>query len=168
MRYRLAAAPLLAMLALTACKKEPQTPADVNREIAAMPKPKPGLYRVETKLIKFDMPGMPAQAQDRIKQVFAAQAAREVCVSKAEADQGYEGMTRKLAEGNCKFDRFDLSGSKLDAAMSCVTGKNMKADVLITGDVSSEGSKMTTTVRQSGGTVVSESAMSRTGDCAAG
>lgn len=163
----LLAAPLLAALALGACKKEPQSQAEVKQEIAALPKPKPGLYRVETKLVTFDMPGMPAQAQAQIKQVFAAQTGREVCVSKAEADEGYEGMTKKLAEGNCSFDTFDLSGSSLDAKLTCVTGKETKAEVLIKGDVSAEGSKMTTTVQQAGGKIVTESTMARTADCPA-
>lgn len=172
MRFTIVAAPLLAVLALTACKDEPKTVAEVKQEMASMPKPKPGLYRSTSKLISFEMPGMPQAQQDQLKQVFSQAQARDFCLTKAEADKGYEEMTKKLAEGNCKYDKFEASGSSLDAKLTCETGKDMKAVVAMKGDVTTEASKMTMTIEQSAPQLqgksmkmVAEVASTRVGDC---
>lgn len=166
------AAPLVAALALTGCKDEPKTADQVKQEMAAMPKPKPGLYRSTSKLISLEMPGMPQAQQDQLKQVFSQAQGRDFCLTKAEADKGYEEMTKKLAEGKCSYDKFEANGSNLDAKMSCETGKDMKATVAMKGDISAEGSKMTMTIEQSapqlaGKTmkITAEVASVRTGDC---
>lgn len=172
MRFITVAVPVLAALALTACKDEPKTADQVKQEMAQMPKPKPGLYRSTSKLINLEMPGMPQAQQDQLKQVFSEAQGRDFCLTKAEADKGYEEMTKKLAEGNCKYDKFEASGSSLDAKLTCETGKDMKAVVAMKGEVSTESSKMTMTVEQSapqlaGKTMkmTAEVASVRTGDC---
>lgn len=166
------AAPLIVGLALAGCKQEPKTADQVKEEIAQMPKPKPGNYRSTSKLISFEMPGMPQAQQDQLKQAFSQAQGRDFCLTKAEADKGYEEMTKKLAEGNCTYDKFEASGKNLDAKLTCSTGKDMKATVAMQGEVSEEGSKMTMTIEQSapqlaGKTMkmVAEVASTRTGDC---
>lgn len=172
MRFTIVAAPLFVALALTACKQEPKTADQVKKEIAAMPKPKPGLYRSNSKLVSFEMPGMPQAQQDQLKQVFSQAQGRDFCLTKAEADKGYEEMTKKLAEGNCTYDKFEASGSSLDAKLSCATGKDMKATVAMKGNVSAEGSQMTMTIEQSAPQLpgksmkmVADVSSTRVGDC---
>lgn len=172
MRFVILAAPLVAALALSACKDEPKTENQVKQEIAQMPKPKPGLYRSTSKLVSFDVPGMPKEQQDQFRQVFSQQTGRDFCLTKAEADKGYEEMTKKLAEGNCTYDKFEASGSTLDAKLSCATGKDMKADVAMKGTMSTESSQMTMTIAQSSPqlpgksmTITAEISSTRVGDC---
>jgi hypothetical protein len=172
MRSIVIAAPLLAVLALTACKDQPKTADQVKQEMAQMPKPKPGLYRSTSKLISFEVPGMPQQQQDQFKQIFSQQTGRDFCLTKAEAAKGYEEMTKKLAEGKCTYDKFEASGSSLDAKMSCETGKDMKATVAMKGTMSTESSQMTMTVEQSSPQlpgksmkITAEVASTRVGDC---
>lgn len=168
----LAAAPLVAVLALGACKDQPKTQEQVKQEIAQMPKPKPGLYRSTSKLTGFEVPGMPQAQQDQFKQVFSQAQGRDFCLTKAEADKGYEEMTKKIAEGDCTYDKFEASGSSLDAKMTCKTGQNMKATIEMKGTMSAEGSQMTMKVQQAAPqqpektmTITAEVASARVGDC---
>lgn len=171
--------PLVAALALTACGRDdkPKSEEEVKDAMANMVKPKPGLYRSTAKLISFEVPGMPPAQADRLKEVFSQQTGREVCLTKAEAEKGYEEMTKKLAaEGKCQYDRFDARGGTLDAQLSCETGKDMKATIGLKGTISEEGSEMRMTVEQkapnlpNGGAVKMEAEVSsqRIGDCPSG
>lgn len=170
------AVPLMAALTLSACNKadKPKSEDEVKTEIARMAKPMPGLYRSSSKVISFEMPGMPPAQAERMKQMFAtSQQSRDFCLTKAEADKGYEEMTKKLAEGNCTYDRFTTSGNSLDARLTCQNGKEMKASIEMKGTISEEGSRMTMSVDQAaphmpnGGAMkmVAEVVSQRIGDC---
>jgi len=172
MRFVIAAAPLLAALAFAGCKDEPKTADEVKERMAQMPKPKPGLYRSTSKIVSFEMPGMPPEQQEQLKQVFSQSQGRDFCLTKADADKGYEEMTKKLAEGNCSYDKFEANGGSLDARLSCTTGENMKAVIGMKGTMNPEGSQMTMTIEQSspqlaGKTMkmVADVSSVRTGDC---
>lgn len=170
--------PLVAALALTACGRDdkPKSEEEVKDAMANMVKPKPGLYRSTAKLVSFDVPGMPPAQSERLKEVFSQQQGRDFCLTKAEADKGYEEMTKKLAEGNCKYDRFDARGGTLDAKLSCQTGKDMTATIEMKGTIGEEGSQMHMKVNQAapqlpnGGAVKMEAevASQRIGDCPSG
>lgn len=169
--------PLVAALAISACGRDdkPKSEEEVKDAMANMVKPKPGMYRSTAKLVSFEVPGMPPAQAERLKQVFSQEQGRDVCLSKAEADKGYEEMTKKLAaQGKCRYDRFDARGGTLDAKLSCETGKDMHATIELKGTISEEGSRMRMQVEQAapnlpgGGKVkmVAEVASQRTGDCA--
>lgn len=167
--------PLAAAAFLAACDSgdAPKSEAEVTKEMANLERPTPGLYKSTSRLVSFDVPGMsPAQAE-RMKGMFStADDGREFCLTKEEAEKGFEEMTRKLAEGNCTYDRFKVSGGNLDAALTCETGKDMQASIEMKGTMGSEGSKMTMAVDQSapgvpGGNIkmVAEVVSQRVGDC---
>lgn len=167
--------PLAAAALLTACDSgnAPKSEAEVEKEMANLERPTPGLYRSTSQIVSFEVPGVsPAQAE-RMKGMFAtADEGREFCLTKEEADKGFEEMTRKLAEGNCTYDHFKASGGNLDAQLSCETGKDMKASIAMKGTVGADASRMTMAVDQSapgmpGGNVkiVAEVVSQRVGDC---
>lgn len=171
------ALPLAAAVLLAACDSgsdEPKSVQQVKAEMADMTKPRPGLYRSTSKIVSFEVPGMPAAQAEKMKQMFSTtQQGNEFCLTQQEADKGFEEMTKKLAEGNCTYDRFNADGGKLDAKLTCVTGEKMKASIEMKGTMGAEGSQMTMSVNQSppgmpaGGAVkmVAEVASKRVGDC---
>lgn len=166
--------PLMAALALAACGRDdkPKSEEEVQDAMANMVKPRPGLYRSTAKIVSFEVPGMPAAQAERLKEVFSQQG-RDFCLTKAEADKGYREMTRKLAEGNCAYDRFDARSGKLDAKLTCQTGKDMKATIEMKGTISAEGSQMRMNVVQAAPNDTSvkmevDIASQRTGDCPGG
>jgi len=151
----------------------PKNEEDVAREMANLDKPNPGLYRSTSQIVRFDVPGMSAEQTEQMKSMFAASdESREFCLTKDEAERGFEEMIRKLAEGNCIYDRFKVSGGKLDALLTCETGKDMQASIEMNGTMGREGSKMTMAVDQSapgvpGGSIkmAAEVVSQRIGDC---
>lgn len=168
--------PLAAAAFLTACDSadEPKSPKQVQKEMTGLDRPTPGLYRTTSKVVDFQVPGMaPAQAE-KMRGMFSTDGeGSEYCLTKEEADKGWEEATKKLAEGNCKYDRFEASGGKLDAKLSCETGKDMQSSIEMKGTMTSEGSQMTMAVDQSaaglpGGGIkmILEVASQRVGDCA--
>ncbi len=167
------ALPLLAALSLSACNKNEKSKGadEVKDEMSRMVKPRPGLYRSTSRLVSFDVPGLPPAEAARLKQAFStAEQGRNFCLTKEEAGKGQEQMLKKLAEGNCAYDRFDASGSRLDAKLTCQTGKDMKATIEMKGTISAEGSQMRMSVDQvaPGGKsvkMVAEVASQRVGDC---
>lgn len=165
-------AALVVTVALAGCDMadKPKSEDEVRDELSRMVKPQAGLYRSTSKLVSFDVPGMPPAQAERLKQMFSTQQAREFCLTKAQAEKGYEEMTKQLAQGNCKADRFTADGNTLDAKLTCETGKEMKATIEMNGTISEQGSQMKMTVNQNapGGrsiNMVAEVASQRVGDC---
>lgn len=165
---------LAAVLALSACNSadKPKSPDEVQDEIAQMTKPQPGLYRSTSTLVSLEMPGAPAEAVEAMRRMFSAQGGQEFCLTQAEADKGYEEMTRKLAQGNCTYDRFNANAGSLDAKLTCEVAEGARAVIEMQGTVSETGSKMTMRVNQSapgmpagGMTMVANVSSERVGDC---
>ena len=168
--------PLVAALALAGCGKaddKPKSEAEVKQAAAQLANPKPGMYRSTSKLVSFEVPGMAPAQSARLKEMFSTtQQGRDYCLTPEDAEKGFEAAMQKLPQGSCQYDRFNVSGAKLDAQMTCVTGKDMKALITLVGTVGEEGSQMRMSVNQSapGGQVggmkmVADVASQRTGDC---
>ncbi len=170
---------VLAAVSLAACNKTPsgapKSQDEVKAAVAQMARPRPGNYRSTIKLTSFEVPGMPAAQAERIKPMFASTAQdREFCLTPEQADKGYREMTDKLAQGHCKYDKFEVAGSTLDAKMSCEVGKGMTSTVAMKGTITAEGSQMQVQVSRDapgmpGGGVkmVTDVKSERIGECAA-
>ncbi|MBD3730497.1 MAG: DUF3617 domain-containing protein [Sphingomonadales bacterium] len=147
----------LACLALGACSKtpdKPQTQAEMASEAKELTKPTPGQYTSKAELIEFDVPGLPPEQADQMKKMFAGMGAQEqsYCLTKEQADEGFEEAVRKMGEADknmdCKFDRFKVEGSQLDAQMSCDAKGRGKATMTMTGTLESEKQVMEMHVAQ--------------------
>ncbi|WP_379920765.1 DUF3617 domain-containing protein [Erythrobacter sp. R86502] len=81
-------------------------------------KPQPGLYRSTVVMTGIDVPGLPPE----MKGHGAGQTVTtEDCLTQAEVDQGFEQLMKQGQNGECSYERFDLTGGKLDAVMVCKT-----------------------------------------------
>ena len=173
------AVPLLAGLVLAGCNAgdEPRSQQEAEEVARQMVKPRPGLYRSTSKLVSFEVPGMPPAQAEQMRQMFSTTAqGREYCLTPEEANQGMEGALKKLAEGQCSYDRFNADGEALDAKLTCKTGQDMTATIVMKGTMSAEGSQMKMEVEQSapgapggkGVKMAAEIASERIGDCPRG
>ncbi len=169
----------VAGLALAGCGQQSdgaQTQAQASasaKAIAQAMRPEPGQYRVTTKFTNISMPGLPPEAAAQAKKMFSSTGnVTEYCLTPQQASMGYEEMTKRAAQGKCTYERFSADGGKLDAAMTCETGRGMTAKMTMTGTFSTTGSNMTMVSQASvpgmpgggmhmEGTVVTE----RLGDC---
>lgn len=170
--------PVALALSLAACKKAeaPKTEAQVSEAAAQIAKPQAGQYRMTSKLVTFEVPGMPAAQQERFRQMFATAAqGSEYCLTPEQAEMGFQEAMKKLPQGKCTYDKFNVDGSKLDAQLSCETGKGMKAQIGMNGRVTTTGSNMEMTVNQAapagvptgGIKMVMQVETTRIGDCKA-
>ena len=164
-------------LALAACGSSgPKTEEQVRAEVAEMVKPRPGQYQTTVKVLNFEIPGIPKGKAEQFKAMFAsAGQSAGFCLTKEESEAGYKDFTKKLAQGDCTYDRFEASGGTLDAKLTCKTGKDMTAVIEMTGKMTAESSEMHMKMEQTGagplsakGTVKMDMEMSskRVGDCA--
>lgn len=150
MRLMLAAAPLAALI-LAGCGEdqgEPRTADEVLEVSKGLTKPKPGQYVSSAEVIEFSIPGLPAEQAERMKAMMGGMAGEETryCLTPAEADKGFEDAVRKMGEGsngmNCEFNRFDVSGSDLDAELACTGPQGMSATMKMDGTMAAESSSM--------------------------
>ena len=136
-------------LALAGCSKqadeaETQASAAAAAKAAAQAlRPEPGKYRVTTKFTKVSIPGLPPAAAANAGKMFSDGQTAEFCLTPAQANLGFEEMTKRAAQGKCTYDRFTAAGGKLDAAMTCQTGRGMTTKSQVSGTFSPTGSTMT-------------------------
>lgn len=140
---------LAATALLGACqqaKDEGKSPVEVKAEAAAagIAQPQPGQYRLVTKITDLTIPGMPPEMAAQAKGMFSATGQTvEYCLTPEDAAKGFEEMTRRSAEGNCTYERFSARDGKLDAAMTCQTGKGMVTKSEVSGTFTPTGSQLT-------------------------
>lgn len=145
------ALPLVAALALAACggteedvAGEELTSEQLAAETAGAETPRPGLYRTSQELVELDMPGMPEEMMGMMRSAFEEGAAEEstYCLTADEAENAREQMLTGMAESDCDISRYDMSGGRIDAAMSCPAGDGVSGDVTMNGTMDSEGADM--------------------------
>ena len=143
MRYGLVL-PLVAVLALAGCGSSEENAAE---EMAAAaedgPTPQAGQYRTTAELLEFNLPGAPAEMADMMRSAFSQGAAEgnTYCLTPEEAAaNSREDMLKNIAESDCTVNRFDMSGGRFEAALSCPTGEGVAGDVTMTGTMSETGS----------------------------
>jgi hypothetical protein len=140
----------LALVALAACNSGgPKSEEQVKEEIAKIEKPQPGQYKSSMKVTKFEIPGLGAKEAEAFKGLMAGTAQNQTyCITKEESEQGFKEMTKQFEKGKCTYERFDATGGRLDARMTCEVGAGMTSTVEIAGTTTSEGSNMVLKINQ--------------------
>ena len=171
-----------ASLTLAACGGSTSADADGDGEItmeeaaaktADMVKPQPGKYRATVEFVDIEMPGAPQQVQDMMRGMFdQGPQTHEHCLTEEEAERGFEEMARQAREddSNCRFEKFDADGGRIDAVMNCNTGGQGAARMTMqgTGDETSSQMTMTMDAEGPGGETMKmtmQSSQERIGDC---
>lgn len=146
-------------LAVAACGSSDDKAADGPvslKDVAAaaedMPSPKAGQYESTVELIELDIPGMPDDAKAQMKAAAGQSMAQKnsFCLSEEEASKGPEQMVQNMANSNCTFERFNVSGGSIDAKMACTGQGGMQGAVELNGTMSSTSSSITMNMLQKG------------------
>lgn len=118
--------PVAAALLLAACGDKPGDDAaksleQVAKEAERIEKPEPGQYESTMKMVALDIPGLPAEQAEQMKGMMegVSSQTQSFCLTKEEAEQGFEEMIRKSQQGECSFDRFNATANTIDAKMTC-------------------------------------------------
>jgi hypothetical protein len=135
-------------------------------------KPEPGKYRNSVEILNMEMPGAPKEMQDMIKQrTSAGPQVSEYCLTKEEADKGFEEMAKKAQEDDaCSFEKFEAEGGRIDAVMNCSAPGRGTARITLNGTGTKTSSDMTMTMEtkpESGPSMKMsmKSTQERIGDC---
>lgn len=164
-------------LALTGCGKTddgPKTIEEAKQEAAKLDRPKPGQYTQTLKITKFEVPGAPPEMAKQMQTTLGQQQNTSFCLTEQMADQGFQDMFREIGkDGQCKYERFNAAGGKLDAELKCESPAEGKGTIKIAGDVSAEGSDVAVEIdtvnpaSPMGHTIIAMQMVSnRIGDCA--
>lgn len=151
MRIALLAASAVA-LTLAACgdsatESGKMTESQVADEIAESRTLTPGQYQASFQITRFDMPGVPAAAQQQMRDMMtsAAQVQQSYCLTEEQAQRGSRDMFRELSRGNgdCSFTRFDVDGEDVRGEMTCTAEGGGQATMVMTGTMGDNSSEMT-------------------------
>lgn len=119
------------VICLAACSKGPSVDvhnADTNQVSAAVSRSgvmtsdsmvQPGLWESKVSVLEMNIPGMPAQYANQMKQEIAAQRDKSSknCVKPEDVKKPKEGFFG--ADKSCRYDHFTMGGGKIDIAMVC-------------------------------------------------
>lgn len=146
MRYPIIAATLsLALAACSSGEEEAGSGETISTEEVAerarnAVRPEPGLYRATVEVLEVDIPGAPEGTADMMKRMMGdSRNTSEYCLTQEDVDRGFEEMARNSQEGDCSFERFDVDGGDIDAAMTCSVqgGRTMRMTMQGTGGTTS-------------------------------
>ncbi len=175
------ALPLVTALLLAGCgdKADENGQGAVSNEAAAaaaegMIQPLPGQYRTSLELLEFDIPGMTDPMKAQMRSIVGGEFAKgnTYCLTPEEAAaNGSRRMAENMAEGNCSFNKFAVSGGTLSADMQCTGADGLTSHVLMDGLMTQTSSDMTMTMDQQMEGVGQvrmkmRAKTERTGDCA--
>lgn len=144
-------------------------------EARELQRPEPGQYTQKMTITEFTVPGAPPEMVEQLKGMMTGQAQEtSYCLTKADADKGFEEMFKKGRDGDCSYDKFDVSGGDISAVMSCKPPTGGTATMTMEGSVRPDGSEVKVKVKQEGSkqpmgnaTIAMEMETKRTGDCTA-
>ncbi len=145
---------VLPVLLVAGCGSDPMSSEDVLGQAGALEKPLPGLYRTQAELVSFDVPGVPPADADRMRSQMEGLSSQpqQQCLTKEEADRGFEDLLKAIGEGTnglvCGFESFETNPPALDAVLAC-EGNGMEAEIGFDGTAGAEGLDLAMTMEAS-------------------
>jgi len=134
-------------------------------------RPQPGQYRSRVELVDLDIPGAPPQAAEMMRGQMAQ--TNEFCLTEEDVEEGFRQLASQPQGGDCKFNKFDVDGGEIDAAMSCTNPGGGAVDITMQG--TGEETRSEFTMKMSGnlggtgdGSMTMKQTSERIGDCPAG
>jgi hypothetical protein len=96
----------------------------------------PGRWQTTTEVIEAEVPGVPPQMVDQLRQQMMAKSTITSCMTPEQAQTPTEKMFGG-EQGNCRFERFTMANGRIDAAMTCTgdaRAQQQAANVTLKGD----------------------------------
>jgi len=151
MKYGVSTAAILAAaLQLAGCdsaNEGPKTIEEAKEEAGKLERPRPGQYKQTMTVTRFELPGAPPGMAQHLKTAMGQSQEQEFCLTEQMSEQGFKDMFQKIGKGGeCTYDRFDVSGDKLDAQLHCQSEAEGKAQFVLAGTVAPEGSDINVSI----------------------
>lgn len=112
----------------------------------------PGKWETKITLIDIDVPGMPPQMAQQMKQTMAKfqEHGYTSCLTEADVKRPKEDFFAGRNH-NCRYDHFTMSGGKIDAALQCQGRRSETMTMAINGTYSSDAYEATMAMDVAGG-----------------
>jgi hypothetical protein len=142
------------VLVLSACsggEKDADSDKAVSIEDAAaraaggQPKLEPGKYEVTTRLLEFEMAGMPAGQAETMKSMMGGEFEKphSYCLTAEEAEEGPRRMVSHLPQGDCRMVDFSATSNSVSGEMQCAVEGGASGTTRFAGTFASDSSSMT-------------------------
>jgi len=172
---------IASVVALTACNKQPEVHATnasvgevaskVQAAAAGQELVRPGEWESTTTMEEMSMPGMPPEVQAQMKKMMASRQEHSFksCITEADVKRPKEGFFAGR-NNQCRYDHFNMSGGKIDAAMHCATGEGQQMVMNLSGTYAPESYDVHMQMSGQGGeagqmTMKSHTVSHRVGEC---
>lgn len=120
----------LALLALAACGKQPtmkvenataaQVAAEVKKSgVSGDMKLSPGQWQVTTQMKLLEAKGVPEAVAAQMKQSMIRTSTDTQCLTPEQVNRPNSEIFAGKQNSNCKYDKFEMGGGKIDALMHC-------------------------------------------------
>ena len=112
----------------------------------------PGRWETKVSLLDVDIPGMPPQMQQQMKQHMASMQEHgyATCLTEADVKRPKEDFFAGKNK-ECRYDHFTMSGGKIDAALRCEGKPSGAMTMSINGSYSRDSYEATMAMDVSGG-----------------
>lgn len=112
----------------------------------------PGKWQTKVSLLDIDVPGLPPQAAQQMKQTMARMQDNsfETCLTEADVKRPKEDFFAGKSN-DCRYDHFTMSGGKIDAALKCEAKASGTMTMAINGTYSRDAYEATMSMDMSGG-----------------
>jgi len=149
----------LSPFALTACSNEPAVDArnasteEVADKVAAAGGSdrfvRPGKWQSRVQIEQFELPGAPAGVSNAMRGMMERSAVSESCLTPEEAKRPKEDFFAGK-DKDCRYDRFNMAGGKIDAVMQC-TSDGKTHNMTMQGTYNPDAYQMRMTMKADGG-----------------
>jgi hypothetical protein len=111
--------------------------AEKVRAAGADVRMKPGKWAMTAVVEKVEMPGMPPEMAAAFSNTSGQETKFESCLTQAEADRPAGKFFGGDKNGDCTYERFTMSGGKIDARANCKIGA-MQQTIAMNGQFGEE------------------------------
>jgi hypothetical protein len=148
--------------ALAACNKGPDVNvknasvgevAEKVREAASSGSlVEPGKWQSKVTVLNVDMPGLPPQIAQRMKETAGKvrTTTTETCLTEEDVKKPREDFFATRSK-NCRYDHFTMSGGTIDAAMTCTAPQGGSMTMTVNGTYASDSYDATMAMDMAGG-----------------
>lgn len=149
-RRRLGAAALAIIIG--GCQQKAPSTQEVLEQASHLAAPLPGLYRSETRLEAFALPGASRRDAQLVRRRMAGVQPQvsQSCLTPAQARQGFAPLVQQLQQGDCRFDSFVANSAAMRAELHCTAPGGVQSHVQMEGTGAAGGSTMQLTIEQRG------------------
>ncbi|HUE79745.1 MAG TPA: DUF3617 domain-containing protein [Sphingomicrobium sp.] len=101
---------------------------------------RPGKWQSRVTIEKFELPGAPPEAAAAMRRMYDRAQVDESCLTPEQAKRPKEDFFAGASK-NCRYERFDMGGGKIDAVMKC-TGEGAAQTMTMQGTYGPENYQM--------------------------